>query len=305
MRGKKLLFLLFAGVVVALFISACSEDTSEEQSEALDGKLNEEELDPDDPETPYIKYGEKIFRETSTTLPETGNDLSCMSCHADGDVTKTISMVGVTTDYPAWRPRENTIFTLEDRINGCMKRSMNGEELDYESDEMRAINAYLTHVSEGVDGDEAEDWLGNDTMEEVPEPDVDRGEELFGEKSCMNCHATDGSGSGMTSGPALWGDGSFNDGAGMNRLSDAAGFIRSYMPKFAPGSLSDQEAADLAAFILSRERPEWGGHDKDWENSEGPPDIMTKDRREEIRNGTFDWTELDNVIPADEDDWSN
>src|SRR5699024_5099986 len=226
----------------------------------------------------------------------------CASCHASGDVTKTISMVGVTTAYPAFRPREDTIFTIEDRVNGCMKRSMNGEELDYESEEMRAITAYLQHVSEGVEKGEAK-WLGNETMEEVPEPDVDRGEELFGKKSCMNCHAADGSGRGMTSGPPLWGEGSFNDGAGMNRLSDAAGFIQAYMPKFAPGSLTDQEAADLASYILSHDRPEWGGHDEDWEKGGRPTDIITQDRREAIRNGTFDWTELDNVIPEEEDDY--
>src|SRR5699024_12705485 len=97
---------------------------------------------------------------------------------------------------------------------------MNREELDFESKGMRAISSYMKRISEGGDEEEADELTGNDAFEEVPEPDVDRGEKLFESKSCVICHATDGSGKGMTSGPALWGDGSFNDGAGMNRLSD-------------------------------------------------------------------------------------
>lgn len=303
MRGNKVLFLIM--LTFTLLISACSQEGSEEEASATPDELPDlENLDPDDPMTSYIKFGEEIFTETSTVLPEkTGNELSCASCHANGEVSNTISMVGVTTNYPAFRPRENTIFTIEDRVNGCMKRSMNGEELAFESEEMRSITAYLKHLSEGTTESEADEWLGNEAMEEVPEPDIHRGEELYVEKSCMSCHATDGSGKGMTSGPALWGEGSFNDGAGMNRLSDAAGFIKSNMPKFDPGSLTDQEAADLAAYILSHERPVWGGHDQDWEDAERPPDIMTQDIREEVRNGTFDWTEFDNVVPEKEYDY--
>ncbi len=296
-KSKLQFFILL--VVILLLVSACSSKASQEADPGIPHEVPTlDDLDPDDPMTPYVKYGEEIFSETSTVLPEkTGNELSCASCHADGGATTTISMVGVTNSYPTFRPRENTIYTVEDRINGCMRRSMNGEPLDYESEEMRAISAYLSFLSEGTKEDKTP-WLGLDAMEEIPEPDVTNGEELFEEKNCMACHATDGSGKGMTSGPALWGEGSFNDGAGLNRLSDMAGFIKGYMPRFAPGSLTDQESADLAAFILSRERPVWGGHDTDWENGGRPTDIMTQDRRVEIRNGTFDWTELDNIIPA-------
>lgn len=302
MRRNQLLLLLLLAVI--LLVSACSRGGAEETSGQQGREApSVENLDPDDPETYYIQYGKELFDETASALPEnTGNELACASCHADGDVSTTISMVGVTHKYPGWRGRENTIFTLEDRINGCFKRSMNGKELDYDGEEMNAMMAYLQYVSEDTTEEEADEWLGNEAMEEVPEPDVDRGEELFEEKSCVNCHASDGSGRGMTSGPALWGDGSFNDGAGLNRLSDNAGFIKNYMPKFAPGTLTDQEAADLAAYILSHERPVWPDHDGDWEDGGTPPDIIYEDRRKKIRNGTFDWTELDNVIPAEEYD---
>lgn len=302
MTKNKWMFLVL--LIFIVLVSACSSETSkQEDSELPEDIPSLNDLDPADPMTAYIKYGEEIFSETSTVLPEeTGNELSCASCHANGGASDTISMIGVTSSYPAFRPRENTIFTIEDRVNGCMRRSMNGKPLDYESEEMRAITAYLKHLSEDTKKEDAT-WLGLDAMEEIPEPDAESGEDLFEEKNCLACHATDGSGKGMTSGPALWGEGSFNDGAGLNRLSDMAGFISSYMPKFDPGSLTDQESADLAAFILSRERPVWEGHDKDWEDGGGPTDIMTQDRRAEIRNGTFDWTELDNIVPEKEYDY--
>ncbi len=41
----------------------------------------------------------------------------------------------------------------------------------------------------------------------------------------------------------------------MTRLSKTAGFIQNNMPKGQGGTLTDQEAADLAAFLLSHERP--------------------------------------------------
>ena len=296
MRRNQILFYML--LMIVLLVAACSQDGSKEEEIGIPDDVPAlEDLDPTDPMTPYIKYGEEIFSETSVVLPEkTGNELSCASCHADGGLSNTISMVGITTNYPAFRPRENTIFTIEDRVNGCMLRSMNGEPLEYESGEMRAITAYLTHVSEGIVEEETE-WLGNKKMEKIPEPDVENGQALYEEKNCLACHAIDGSGKGMNIGPALWGEGSFNDGAGMNRLSNAAGFIKNYMPKYDPNSLTDQEAADIAAFILSHERPVWRGHDTDWEAGGRPTDIITQDRREKIRNGTFDWTKLDNIIP--------
>lgn len=293
---------------IVLIVAACGRGEDQEtwggSAKSPDDIIDSpsaDDLDADDPDASYIKYGEELFTETAMTLPEnTGNELSCASCHATGDVDTTISLAGVTNNYPAWRPREETIFTIEDRINGCFKRSMNGEELAFESEEMRALSSYMKYISDGVEKEDSDEWTGNESMDEVPEPDYDSGEDLFVSKNCMNCHAQDGSGKGMTSGPTLWGDGSFNDGAGLNRLSDAAGFIKTNMPKTDPGSLTDQEAANLAAYVLGHDRPVWGGHDQDWPNSERPPDIITQDRRDAIQDGTFDWTEIDNVIPDKE-----
>ncbi|HEY4600613.1 MAG TPA: c-type cytochrome [Cerasibacillus sp.] len=299
-------------LIMIMIIGACSnakdagesskEDNDMDENEAQELAYNPpslDDLDPDDPKTEYVKYGEELFNETHVVLDEyVGNELSCQSCHADGGLSNASSMVGVTTQFPQYRPREGVVFTLEDRINGCMMRSMNGEKIPQDSKEMRALISYLTYISEGIEVGEEIPWRMLNTMKEIPEPDVARGEELYQEKNCLSCHAVDGSGTGANTGPALWGDDSFNDGAGLARMVKMAGYLKNNMPPGDEFELSDQEAADLAAFILSHERPEWESHDKDWPEGGRPTDIITKDRREKIREGTFDWTEIENIIPA-------
>ena len=63
--------------------------------------------------------------------------------------------------------------------------------------------------------------------------------------------------------PPLWGPQSFNDGAGMSRPGVAAAFIRTKMPLGRGGSLDDQDAWDLAAFVTSMPRPAYAGSAKD------------------------------------------
>ena len=112
------------------------------------------------------------------------------------------------------------------------------------------------------------------------------------QQSCIACHAGDGSGTGSNSGPALWGEGSFNDGAGLARVTKMAGYIQNNMPFGAEKTLGDQEASDLAAYILSQDRPEWKNHNKDWPNGGRPKDIMTKELRQQVQDGTIDWDEV-------------
>lgn len=137
------------------------------------------------------------------------------------------------------------------------------------------------------------------SMDEVLEPNIDRGEELYEKKNCMSCHGADGSGTGANSGPALWGENSFNDGAGMGRLTKMAGYIQNNMPIGQEYELTDQEAADLAAYLLSQDRPIWRGHDDDFPHGKRPSDIITQERRDAIQKGEFDWTEIENVVPAE------
>ncbi|MUV36346.1 Thiosulfate dehydrogenase [Lentibacillus sp. JNUCC-1] len=220
-----------------------------------------------------------------------------MSCHGDGGLAPNSPMVGITKKFPIMRRGEFT--TIEDRINGCFVRSMNGEKLDKDSREMKAMVAYFEFISKDVESEDDITWRMSNDKKKVPEPDVANGAELFTKKNCIACHATDGSGTSDHTGPQLWGDGSFNEAAGMTKIEKASGFIQNNMPKGKEGSLTDQEAADLAAFVLSHERPLGGDKVGDY-HLKSKRTYITKERREQIRNGTFDWTQLDVIIPKDQ-----
>jgi thiosulfate dehydrogenase len=302
-KSKKVWLIVAACLLV---IVACSTKDNDNEEEAKQGDTETvhtppamEDLDPDDPATEAILYGEEIFNETNVVLPEVGNELSCQSCHADGGLAQSSSMVGVAAVYPQYRPREGITFTLEDRVNGCMIRSMNGEEIPNDGEEMRALIAYMTYISKGVEIGADRPWVKVNSMDELPEPDLARGEELYEKKNCLSCHGDDGAGTGANTGPALWGDNSFNDGAGMGRMTKMAGYLQNNMPVGQENTLTDQEAADLAAFLLMHDRPEWKGHDTDFPHGKRPTDIITKDRREQMQAGEFDWTEIENVIPKE------
>lgn len=257
---------------------------------------------PEGPEGEAIKRGFELVNNTSEVLRaeaasvEDGekriNELSCTSCHAGAGLEEdSSSLVGMTAAYPMYIGRSGEIVTLEERINGCMVRSMNGEGFAEDDEDLDAIVAYFKYISEGIPQGAEMPWRHQNTMDDVPLPDVDNGEKLY-QASCVACHATDGAGIGANTGPALWGEGSFNDGAGLARMTKMAGYLQNNMPKGAENTLSDQEASDLAAFVLSQDRPEWAHHDQDWPDGNRPPDAMTKERRHEVSDGSINWAEV-------------
>ncbi|WP_210365196.1 c-type cytochrome [Bacillus sp. REN3] len=295
-------FLIFGSLFVGWKISqdlgpAETANTQEAQTEVASGEIefNPPSMEdvPDGPLGESIKYGEKLVMETNTVADEyVGNNLSCASCHANGGTVKEEApLVGLTSVYPDYRPREGVVFTLEDRINGCMIRSMNGKEFAYDSKEMRAMMAYFQYLSKGIPGGAEMPWRAAKEPKQYPVPSVQDGEKLYAQ-SCASCHAQDGSGTGTNTGPAVWGENSFNDGAGMSRFTKMAGYVQKNMPKGQGGTLSDQDASNLAAYILSHDRPEWKGHDGDWPKGGRPKDIINKEKREQIKNGTINWEEM-------------
>jgi thiosulfate dehydrogenase len=88
--------------------------------------------------------------------------------------------------------------------------------------------------------------------------DFARGAQVY-PQHCALCHGADGQGqstNGKTVFPPLWGDHSFNWGAGMHEIQNAAGFIKANMPLALGNSLTDQQAWDVATFMDSHERPQ-------------------------------------------------
>lgn len=175
-----------------------------------------------------------------------------------------LSLVGVAAKYPKALPSGGE-ESLEDRINGCMTRSMNGRPLPEAGPEMRAFVAYLDTLSAypGSYGDPVEDPEALAAPGHPPDPV--RGEALYLQQ-CAACHRPDGS--GMRTGaigdargylhPPLWGPDSFNAAAGMGRPATAAAFIHANMPLGSSQSapvLTPAEAWDIAAYLDSRPRP--------------------------------------------------
>ena len=72
----------------------------------------------------------------------------------------------------------------------------------------------------------------------------------------------------------LWGDNSWNDGAGAARVYTLAGIVRYSMPYLDPGSLTDEEALEVAAFIDSKPRPEFPFKSSDYATDKLPPDAV-------------------------------
>ncbi|WP_274310095.1 c-type cytochrome [Solibacillus daqui] len=255
-------------------------------------EINMADIPKDHENLDEIIYGYNLVNETHVYAEDkVGANLSCTSCHAGAGLQEVASLVGVQADYPKYIARAGDIVTIEKRINGCMVRSMNGKPFEADSKELEAMVAYFDYISEDVELGQKRPWAKSVDMKQVPTPNVQDGEQLYN-KSCISCHAADGSGIGANAGPALWGETSFNDGAGIARMSKMAGFIQAYMPVGQEMTLTDQEASDLAAYILTQDRPEWGKHDKDWPKGDKPSDIMTKERREQAQNGTIDWAEV-------------
>ncbi|HEX7025415.1 MAG TPA: c-type cytochrome, partial [Gemmatimonadales bacterium] len=101
-------------------------------------------------------------------------------------------------------------------------------------------------------------------------PDTGRGAAVFS-GICVRCHGPDGQGTALA--PPLWGPRSFNIGAGMARLRTAAAFIRENMPNDRAVRLTDQQAVDVAGYLVSRPRPDFAAKALDWPLGNPPSDV--------------------------------
>jgi len=220
-----------------------------------------------------IRFGYNIVTNTSEHIgPHSldiekrfaGNNLNCQNCHLNAG-TKPFSapFVGVTSRFPQYRGRENTIGSIEERINGCMERSMNGMKMPENSSEMRALVSYMNWLSKDVPTGKK---IVGSGFKKIVLPnrmvDLENGENVF-IKHCVVCHSEDGKGQLMVDSniyqyPPVAGEDSYNHGAGMHRVITAAQFIKSNMPLGATAEssiLTDAEAYDVAGFINSLARP--------------------------------------------------
>ncbi len=232
-----------------------------------------------------IKYGKELISHTykyigpltdDVSKRYSGNNYACSNCHIDaGTRPNSLGFVGVYLLYPAYDSRVDSVISIKQRINECMERSMNGKALPLNSNEMNSMVAYYRWISKEVIPKIAAEYIGLPKIAYLNRAaDSSKGKIVYRNK-CMTCHAENGA--GVYNGdakdgfdmPALWGDDSYNNGAGMFRLITAAQFIKSKMP-YHNANLNDEEAWDVAAYINSTPRPLKLNLDKDF------PDLNKK-----------------------------
>jgi thiosulfate dehydrogenase len=224
-----------------------------------------------------IKQGQSLIVNTHALLPKNvGNGLNCSNCHLDNGTKQYASpFVGLWGVFPEYRSRNAKVITLADRINDCFQRSMNGKPLAYDSTEMTAILAYMEWLSTGVPTGQSVVGRGFVKINTSLTPNPDNGKTLYAAK-CVSCHGETGAGLKNPAGgyvfPPLWGKESFNDGAGMARTNTAAAFIKHNMPLGQEGTLTEQEAVDIAAYFTHQPRPVFIKKSGDWAQGGKPVD---------------------------------
>jgi len=226
---------------------------------------------PDDPFEASVYRGLAIMTHVRDSLPSyTGSNLNCTSCHLEeGRRGNAAPLVGAYVRYPKYNERAAAVIPIEDRVNYCLTRSLSGSKLPPDSREMQDIVAYLAFISRGVPAGES---VRNEGLAKMPDlhGDSTRGRTLF-TANCARCHGNNGDGMGAF--PSLWGQHSFSIAASMARQERAASFIRNNMPFDRPGTLTDQQAFDIAAYIVSMPRPDLPLKELDWPNGGAPTDV--------------------------------
>jgi thiosulfate dehydrogenase len=228
---------------------------------------------PNDSMGAAIRRGLALLRFTPESLPKyVASNMRCTSCHQnDGTKPTSAPLTGVHARFPKYMPRSGQIITLADRVNYCMTRSLAGLPLPVASREMTDILAYLSFISRDVPiGRKLSAVDGLIPMKDTLVGDAVNGGILFS-KTCAVCHQADGGGKSPI--PALWGPMSYSIGASMARVERAASFIQHNMPQTAPGSLTAQNAFDLAAYIDSHPRPDSPQKEFDWPLGGAPKDV--------------------------------
>src|SRR3954470_13725439 len=233
-------------------------------------RLNVDSL-PNDPLTTSIRRGRAILAATHDSMPEYApSALKCTSCHLDnGRKLGAVPLYGTYTRYPQYLERAGGVVSIEDRVNFCFTRSLAGYRVPENSSEMRDIVSYIAFLSRGIPAGADPAGTRIPQMAEG-KGDSARGVTVFA-ANCARCHGVDAKGSAVA--PPLWGEKSFSIGASMAREERAAAFVSNNMPYDNPGSMTDQQSWDVAAYITSLPRTDLPGKELDYPVGKVPVDV--------------------------------
>jgi thiosulfate dehydrogenase len=208
-----------------------------------------------------VAFGRAIFSDPQAYAHAyVGAQVKCSNCHlGEGRVANSAPMWGAYVAYPQYRAKNGHVNTFAERLQGCFRFSENGKAPPLGDPVLVALESYAYFLAKGAPTGTKMAGAGFLKLQKPPlKPDYARGQDVY-TAQCALCHGFDGAGQsarGRVVFPPVWGPTSYNWGAGMADIHNAAGFIKANMPLSKGGSLSDQQAWDVATFIDSQPRPQ-------------------------------------------------
>ena len=267
------IILFFAFVAETIFLSSCAYHNDKEIKNDLPSEApwygwNKYQIKPEDS---LVRLGHDLIENTSYYFGPKGkiaaisNGMNCQNCHIQGGIIPWgNNFSAVIMSYPRFSYRSGKMMSISRRVNDCFERSLNGKAIDTTSHEMQAIIAYMHWIGDDIPKDKKP--LGSGIMQ-LPfldrAADPAKGRKVY-VNTCQRCHGANGQGqpNADASGylyPPLWGENSYNTGAGLYRISGFAGFIKTNMPfpetTYDHPKLTNEEAWDVAAYVNSQPRP--------------------------------------------------
>ena len=269
-------------ILLFILLISCSNPKPKKIEESVWHGWNQYQIKLEDSLT---LYGYNLIANTSYYLGPKGivkpitNGMNCQNCHLSaGTIPYGNNYSAVVSTYPKFRDRSGSIETISKRVNDCIERSLNGVALDTNSKEMKAILSYMHWVGDEIPKGKKPKGSGLLELEYLKRPANPSNGEIVYQAKCASCHGNNGEGKLKDDGsgyiyPPVWGQNSYNTGAGLYRLSRFAGYVKANMPyglaTYNKPQLSDEEAWDVAAYVNSQPRPK-KTFSQDW------PDISKK-----------------------------
>ena len=226
-----------------------------------------------------VKLGEDIIIHTDTnSLSKSyiNSKLQCVNCHRRGEdnragtTNKIGTFIGTATSFPAYSKRYKNIISLQNRIDGCFQRCLNGEKSVVNTEVGIAVESYITWLSTGLPINmsplaprtplKIEMWSKNrkkfiSLFKKVTHKNYLDGHRLYLNK-CASCHGKDGQGVGTF--PPLWGKLSYTADGSMAKLPNGATWIQDNMPPN-NSNLTDSQTVNITLFINAQPRVSYRG----------------------------------------------
>jgi thiosulfate dehydrogenase len=284
LSGLLLVVILGMAAFIALYTTS-NFNWFEKKASEVNEEITETKAEPDDnfwhapdinsvtdtTQLAQLKYGQDLIAHTADYFGPNGkvtknstNGMNCQNCHLEAG-TKVFgnNYSAVFSTYPKYRARSGGVEDITKRVNDCFERSLNGKGLDSSSAEMKAIVAYIHFLGKDVPKGVKPEGSGFKDMAFLDRAiDPANGKVVYQQK-CSSCHQANGEGQYNAEKsafiyPPLWGANSYNDGAGLYRMSNFAKYVKYNMPLGVSHNntqLSDEEAWDVAAFVNTQKRP--------------------------------------------------